>query len=165
MNHDYCRLKEVFTSLLARRVIRLSLWLLLACSMPGTALAQGNSNQKTPPRTPDKPQIAVEKNSNQKPIAAELVGTLKGRVLLPKKLQGKLNQISILVLIGPTSEGEATRSQRVFGDGSYVFDNLKPDTYFIDIDGNGCHRIHKTATVRALKTTTVNITAEGCFIP
>jgi hypothetical protein len=84
------------------------------------------------------------------PSQAGQSGTLKGRVTVPRGQQVDLGQDPLWISAGQND-------QRIGADGSYVFNDLKPGAYKVVLQGNCWLAQRRTVTIRANRTTTLNL--------
>ena len=104
------------------------------------------------PEQNKKPQVEVLRNDNEqiKVNPGLLTGVLSGRVTVPSGQQADFSQTALWISIGENK-------QRIKDDGAYVFNDLKPGGYRVVLQGYCWLAQRKTVTIRANKTTTLNL--------
>jgi hypothetical protein len=153
MTHNY-KLAGMFTSSRSRRAGRLGLIAMLGLGLLCPPLVpEAAGQQKVPPRTPQKQQVDIEKKTGVENNATVkmLLGTLKGRVTIPRVFRRVVSEYPLSIVLDDQSP------QTVNTDGTYLFKDLKPGPHKVKVVGRCWRDRSQTVTIRSDQTTTLNL--------
>lgn len=153
MNHNQTN-NEVFMLWLVRRIGWLGLIAMLGIGLLYPPLITDSAVQaKGQPQKTQKQEVRKTTGVNTNEIAKLLLGTLKGRVNVPKHYRSILAQYPVFLSVDDQSP------QKMNLDGTYLFENLAPGAHKIVLAGRCWIDQHKAVTIRSQRTTTLNFNA------
>ena len=153
MNHNQTN-NEVFMLSLVRRIGWLGLIAMLGIGLLFQLLITDSAVQaKGQTQKAQKREVRKTTGVNTNEIAKLLLGTLKGRVNVPKRYQSTLRVYPVLLGVDDQTP------QKMNLDGTYLFENLAPGAHKFVLTGHCWIDQHKAVTIRSQRTTTLNLNA------